>query len=251
MWTYFLIFLSVIVLAVIFVRRWVLFCRKGLREDNLAKAPNDGSAEDSVCGDEDIIQKISRSDREKVDALYRRGVSMLEAGKDDEAIKCFVQALSIDAVHTETMHKLAMLYLQKQMYGVAAVLFKQLGEITSDPVHYSHLGLVLYQQSDFEASKEAYQQAVKLDANRPQRFVSLAQVYRALGQINHAMMALNKALEVDKGNIEFLFLLATLQAESGDFGGAKGVIEKILEFDPSNKEAKDFLKELRAKPTEG
>ena len=64
-------------------------------------------------------------------------------------------------------------------------------------------------------------------------------------------MALNKALEVDKGNIEFLFLLATLQAESGDFGGAKGVIEKILEFDPSNKEAKDFLKELRAKPTEG
>ncbi|OGJ41741.1 hypothetical protein A3B60_01430 [Candidatus Peregrinibacteria bacterium RIFCSPLOWO2_01_FULL_39_12] len=251
MWTYFLIFLSIVVLAVIFVRRWVLFCRKGLREDNLAKAPNDGSAEDSVCGDEDIIQKISRSDREKVDALYRRGVSMLEAGKDDEAIKCFVQALSIDAVHTETMHKLAMLYLQKQMYGVAAVLFKQLGEITNDPVHYSHLGLVLYQQSDFEASKEAYQQAVKLDANRPQRFVSLAQVYRALGQINHAMMALNKALEVDKGNIEFLFLLATLQAESGDFGGAKGVIEKILEFDPSNKEAKDFLKELRAKPTEG
>lgn len=247
MWTYFIIFLSVIILAAIFVRRWVLVSRKNLGGAGLEENPEEELKEELLDEDDGGRLKISRNAREKADALYKKGISLLESGKDDDAIKCFVQALSVDAVHIETMHKLAMLYLQKQMYSAAAVLFKQLGELTNDPVHYSHLGLVLYQQSDFEASKEAYQQAVKLDANRPQRFVSLAQVYRALGQINHAMMALNKALEVDKENIEFLFLLATLQAESENFEEARRVIEKILEVDPSNKEAKAFLKELKTR----
>ena len=75
---------------------------------------------------------------------------MLKAGKEEDAIKCFVQALALNELHDETQHRLAVLYLKKQMYGAAAALFKRLLESKEDPVYYSHLGLALYKQSSFE-----------------------------------------------------------------------------------------------------
>lgn len=197
--------------------------------------------------DEEEVKKvrISKENREKVEALCKRGESMIQAGKDEEAIKCFVQALTIDSVHLETQQKLALLYLQKQLYSAAAALFQQLAQLTNDPVHYSHLGLALYQQSDFENAKVAYQTAVDLDPSRPQRFVSLSQVYKSLGQLSNAIIAVNKAIEIDQQNIEFLYLLSDLQTEAGNYIAAKETAEKLLQIDSGNKQAKNILKEIR------
>lgn len=196
--------------------------------------------------DEEIKKiRISRENREKVEALCKRGESMIQAGKDEEAIKCFVQALTIDSVHLETQQKLALLYLQKQLYSAAAALFHQLAQLTNDPVHYSHLGLALYQQSDFENAKVAYQTAVDLDPLRPQRFISLSQVYKALGQISNAIIAVNKAIEIDQQNVDFLYLLSDLQTEAGNYIAAKETAEKLLRIDAGSKQAKNILKEIR------
>lgn len=189
-------------------------------------------------------KRLSGDEREEVERLFKRGVAMIKAGKDDEAIKCFVQALAIDELHIETQHRLALIYLQKQMYAASAALFKKLGELTQDPLHYSHLGLALYQQSEYGAARDAYQKAVDLDPSRPQRFVSLSQVYRAMGQLNNAMVALNKAIEMDGENLEFLFLVGDLQAELGNKDAARQAFEKILVMDPKNKEVKMAIKAL-------
>lgn len=239
MWTYLAILFSLLVLVGVFVRRLVVFSRPPVTTEPV-------SGEEQAEVPEKI--RIKKDDRAKVEALSKRGDSFLKVGKDDEAIKCFVQALAIDTLHQETQHKLAVLYLQKQMYGAASALFQQLAELSPDPIHLSHLGLALYGQSDFEAAKEAYQKAVELDDSRPQRFVSLAQVYRALGRLNHAIMAANKAVELDGENMAFLFLLADLQAELGDTEKAKEILCGILEIDPKNKDATEMLKTLNKGP---
>lgn len=236
MLTYLAIFLSISVLIIIFVRRWFISSRK--REQKVDQKNNDPETEISKK------KRFSRDEREAVEKLFKRGLSMIKAGKDDEAIKCFVQALTVDEFHIETQHRLALLYLQKQMYAASAALFKKLGEITDDPLHYSHLGLALYQQSEYEAARDAYQKAVDLDPSRPQRFVSLSQVYRALGQLNHALVALNKAIEIDGENLEFLFLIADLHAELGNKEEARRTLKEILLLDPKNKEVKASLKSL-------
>lgn len=190
--------------------------------------------------------KMEKGDKQKIEALFAKGESLLNLGKDDEAIKCFVQILAVDEHHEATLHKLAMLYLQKQMFSGASALFKQLCEGEPDAVHYSHLGYALYQQSDFEAAKKAYQEAIKLDSARPQRFVSLSQVYRSLGMINNAVIALNKALEVEEDNADFLFLMAGLKSDQGDNVAAASMLEKIIAADPQHLEAQELLKSLRS-----
>lgn len=195
--------------------------------------------------------KMAKEDSSKIDSLFSKGELLLKGGKDDEAIKCFVQVLAIDPHHEQTQKALAMLYLQKQMYSAASALFNQLCEGKADPLHYSHLGYALYQQSDFEAAKKAYQEAIKLDDSRPQRFVSLSQVYRSLGLVNNAIIALNKALEVDEQNADFLFLMAGLKSDMGHNDEAKQLLERVMEMDNENAEAREFLKALELKELEG
>ncbi len=239
MWTYLAMFFSLALLIGVFSRRIILLKRKrAVVEEDVEETPVEEAAKKP--------KKIAASVLEEVEGLCAKGENFLKIGNDEEAIKCFVQALALDEFHHETQHKLAVLYLQKQMYSAAAALFRQLAEATADPVHYSHLGLALYQQSSYEESLEAYQKAVDLDGSRPKRFVSLAQVYRALGKLNHAAIALGKAMELDQENLDIIFLLAEIQVELGETDEARLLLAKLLSLEPEHMEAKALMEALSA-----
>ena len=236
MWTYLLLFSGVAVVLIVFVRRVVLHLRKDAPEAPVEAPVEEIEREKKV--------RVSKDDKERAQELCNRGEAMIKAGKDEEAIKCFVQALGLNKDHQETKHNLAMLYFKKQMFSAAAALFQDLGEATKDPVHFSHLGLTLYKQNDFDGAKKAYQSAVKLDNSRPQRFVSLSQVYRSLGQVNNAIIALDKALGMEAENLDFKFLMADLHVEKGSLGSAKVHLEEILVADAKDEEAKKMLRKV-------
>ncbi len=241
MWTYLAILFSFLLLTSVFGRRAFLYWKKKKSPQEPVKKvekEDDDFAEKAI--------KLSRSESEEIEELTKKAESALKVGKEEDAIKYFVQALAINELHAETLHKLAMLYMKKEMFSAAAALFKSLGEITGEAVHYSHRGLALYQQNLFEEAKVAYQKAVDLDPSRPQRFVSLAQVYRSLGHLSNAVVALNKAVEMEQDNLDFLFLLIDLQAELGNHNEALEIVGKILELEPGNKEAKGYIKTLKA-----
>jgi len=226
MWTYLTILFSLLILVAVFGRRIYLYAK---RQGALKKTGVNEASEKVVAEDEEIredAKKLSKSDEKEVVELCKSAQSALRVGKEDEAIKFFVQALALDELHVETQHKLAMLYMKKKMFSAASALFKSLGDITGEAVHYSHQGLALF-------------------PFRPQRFVSLAQVYRSLGQLNHAVVALNKALEIEAENLDFLFLLIDVQAELGNYNEALEIVGKVLEIDPKNEEAKSYIKTLK------
>lgn len=238
MWTYLVIFLSVIVFLGVFVRRLFLYIKKDDHKNDPVLPVEEEPLQDNQ-------KRISKTDKDLVEDLCKEGDSKLKSGKEEEAIKLFVQALAINACHLETQQKLAMLYMEKQMFAAAAALFKGLSELTGEAVHYSHLGLALFQQNLFEEAKVAYQKAVDVDPSRPQRFASLAQVYRSLGQLQGAVIALNKAVELDNANLDFLFMLIDIQAELKNLDQAIEIAKRILETDPKNEEAKKYLRTLQ------
>ncbi len=240
MWTYLLLFLSISLFVGVFAHRaYYLNVKKN------TPAPEKKSLIDEEPLEIDDTKKLSKQEKIDISALCEKADIKLKVGDEEEAIKLLVQAMSIDPANIEAQQKLAMLYMQKQMYSSAAALFKQLGDLTGDAVHYSNLGLALYQQQEFEAAKEAYQRAVILDPSRPQRFISLAQVYRSLDQVSNAIVAANKAHNMDPENIDFLFLIADLQMDSKNYEESLNALKKIIEFSPENTEAKNYLKKVK------
>ena len=188
---------GVTVLAV-FTRRVVL-----LRKENAPALPRKRKkvVEEEV---EEKKTRLKRGDKAKIENLMEKAEVKAGTGKVDEAVKFLVQLLAIDEDHIPAQNKLAMMYMKKEMYGAAAALFQRLAELEEDAVHYSHLGLALYQQQDHEGARAAYQRSVELDDSRPARFVSLGQVYRALGQYQNAIIAVGRAIELEEEGSKLL-----------------------------------------------
>ena len=199
MLTYLTILLSLIIFFTVFFRRLNIL-KKGGEEKKAPPVQEDF---------EEVIQekKVSKKDQQMINSLCEKAEQKLKVGNEDEALKLLIQALALDELNKEAQHKLAMLYMQKQMYSSAAALFRRLAEITDEAVHYSHLGLAYFHQQDLENAREAYQKAVDLDPSRPQRFVSLAQVYRALSQLEEADMVMRRAIKIDEENVDFLIFI--------------------------------------------
>lgn len=247
MWTYLAIFGGGLIIVLVFLHRVIVNTRAS--ESNLGSDTSwdieKGIIENEIQENQDKI--LSREDRDTVSYNYQKAERMINSGEEDEAIKFLIQALAINPLHVESLHKLAVLYMNRQMYSQSAALIKQLVSLTEDPVHYSNLGLALYQTQDYEGAKKAYQIAVLKDHNRPQRFVSLSQVYRTMGNIPLAIIALNKALELESTNVDFWLLLAHLQSELNRIQDAKIALEKVFDLDPGNTEAREIMQELRKK----
>lgn len=226
MWTYFLILLGVLGIIAVFVHK-VFYLKKMAAKKEADKAAAQAAKESAAENEEEIEEKkLKKSELEEINELCEKADIKIGVGNEDEGVKLLVQALAIDENHLPAQQKLAMLYVQKEMFAAAAALFERMAKLTDDAIHYSHLGLALFNQQDFEGAKAAYQKAVDLDPSRPQRFVSLGQVYRALGQSQNAIVAITKATEMEE-NEEVLRLLAEIYMEAGDDDGAKAALNKI------------------------
>ena len=95
---------------------------------------------------------------------------------------------------------------------------------------------------EYEASIQAYEQALKLDPNYTEAQNNLAITYRQAGQfygekkgdINKAFLYLNKAYELDPNDYETLRLLGVANGVSGNGQKAVEFFTKALEKQPNN-----------------
>ncbi|MBN1494698.1 tetratricopeptide repeat protein [Candidatus Peregrinibacteria bacterium] len=177
--------------------------------------------------------------------IYSRAVKHYEKGDMEEAEKKLIQVTALDENFTDALHKLGMIYLKQDQFGKAEAIFKQLiygGE--NDAVFFSNLGRALYEQKKYEEALEAYLKAIDLDATRPGRFVSAAEVYRRLDNKEKAAEMYKKAIELDERNIDYLLVFAQFLIDDGKIEQAKENIAKVTEFDPENETANEMMKEI-------
>lgn len=245
MWTYLLIFLSVLCLTVVFLRRLYFVLIKKAEEEKVVPEKVDEPKEEP-----ESKKKISKDGKAEMERLFQRAVALIKRKEPKEAVKTLVQALAIDHDYLDAQKELGKLYLDQKMWGKASAVYKYLAEKSEDAVDYSHLGLALYNAEEFEEAAEAYQKAVLLDPKRPQRYVSLGQTYKDLEKWPLALIAFNKALALDKDNVDYLLLAADAFVELEDFDGARGVLERVLELAPKSKMAPKMLKEIEEKEKE-
>ena len=240
MWTYLLLLLSVIVLIVVFFRRsYLVFKVKEVQPE---------VKEEENRPDKKRLKKGEKSEMEK---LYNRAVVLIKAKNVDEAVKALVSALAINHDYLEAQKLLGMLYIDIQEWVKAAAIYKYLAEKSSDPVDFSHLGLCLYNAGEFEEAASAYQAAINLDPERPQRYISLSQVYKSAGKDQLALIAVNKAISFDPGNVEYWLLAADLNMILKNPLDARGALNKALELSPKSKIAVKMLEDLEKMEKEG
>jgi len=241
MWTYLLIFLSLLALLLVFIHRtYVVLFKKHNNHDDSAALETDDTNEP----EEKEKKRLSKKDKEKVQEFYEHAITMIKRRDPKEAVKFLVKTLAVDPDFLDAQKQLGMLYIDQKMWGKGAAVYEHLVSVTGDPVDYSHLGLCLYSNEDLDGAANAYQNAINLDPERTQRYISLAQVYKEAGKPQLGLIAINKALEIDRGNLDYWLLSADFNLQLKNFLDARGAINKALEVAPMSKVAKKMLEDL-------
>ncbi|MBT3864996.1 tetratricopeptide repeat protein [Candidatus Peregrinibacteria bacterium] len=234
--TYLIIFLSILGLLTIFGRRCVLTLKRKVEVD---ETPVVEEKEEKTKA-----KRFSSDEKKNLEKFYNRSLALIKKNEPKEAVKVLVQALAINPDFQDGLKELGKLYLDQKLWGKAAAVYKSLVELTEDPVDYSHLGAASYNAGDLKEAATAYQNSISLDPKRPQRYLSLGQVYRDMEKSQLALIAFNKAVELDKENVDYLLLCADTQMDLGNSADAELVLKRVLELAPTSKLAKEMIKTI-------
>lgn len=160
-------------------------------------------------------------------------------GKLEEARTSFLKVLALDSDHEEATNKLGLIYLQENHPGKAELLFARLAELyPKSAVYFSNLALACYRQDKLDESITAYVQAISLDKKRSARYLSLAEVYKKKHDDDLVLGCYLEASSLESRNTDLLFAIADMYEARGKQEQALEYLEKILGFEPYNKEAK-------------
>lgn len=191
--------------------------------------------EKAVHGNKDTQIKI----------YYTRAMASFENGELNESKEHFEKVYKIDKNYKDASKKLGLIYLKSELFDQAEKIFRELiEENEEDAVAHSNLGRALYEQKNLKESLEAYLKAIILDSSRAGRFMSTAEVYRALKDNLKAEEMYKKAISLDPQNVNFLLTFADFQHELGKNSQAKYYLRLALKEAPENRIALEMEKEI-------
>lgn len=181
-------------------------------------------------------------------ALIRKAEACIHKEDYDAAKKNLIRVLTWDEDHPDANIYLAFVYLQTDNPSKAENLYRRaLEKKPNDPKLLTNFSLSLSQQKDPDKIKEAVlalEKAVEVDEKNAERYSNLGQIYFYIGDVYAAIKAFEVAVRLSPRNLEFLFFLADSYLEAKDYPKAKNTFEKILNISPFNEEAKAELDKL-------
>lgn len=166
-----------------------------------------------------------------------------------EAEYLLIQALTIHPHATETQAELAKLYLTTGREAKAEALYKELLQHKKDVSFYANLGLAYYMQAKYFDACFAYQEALNLDPQTPERSAALGRACIAARRFSDAAPLLEKAISRLSRDTELLHLLAECYVQLGENAKAEDAYRRINKIEPYNEGVKQKISDLTAKKT--
>ncbi len=158
----------------------------------------------------------------------------------------YLEAIKRNPEDMAAYEGLARLYLQEKNFAEASETFDYLTKM--DPtrdVYWSNLGLSLFSLKLFREACNAYQKALDLNNKIPVRWINLALCLDNMDETAKSVKAITQALQLDPRNINYQFLLADMYMKMENKVRAEEVLEHILQFEPTNKPAREKLMKIR------
>lgn len=183
--------------------------------DALEKQGDELRAQKAYLDAIDYFKAALRKDPDRASVMNKIGISELMLQRYKEAGKSFNQAIKKNRKFAEAYNNLGVVYYERRKYRGAIKQYKKALEISPDDASfYSNLGAAYFAGKKFEQASEAYAKAVELDPtifehtshtgiaaqmaspeDRAHYDYVLAKLYAKMGDNNHSLKYLRKAME--------------------------------------------------------
>ena len=162
-----------------------------------------------------------------------RGVVLHQAGRPDDALASYRQAVEIDGKYTLAWNNLGVLQAHQGDSEAAIESFRtglQLQNAFSSA--RLNLALLLYQLRRFQLSLEAYRQVLQTEPASAAAWNGVGLVLVELKRFPDARNAFVRAVEADPEHAGAHYNLSFTLSNLGDFDGALRATKRALELDP-------------------
>ena len=206
----------------------------------------------------DIKIKFQSALREYVAAMERTGDfaasrhnlgnMYANLGDSETAIANYRKAIEIDRMFYPAKVNLAMLYSRIKANDQAEQLFREVvGEFPElYEIKYS-LGLLLAEKKQYEEAAEYVAQAAEGLPQRARIHYNLGLLHQYLQRDQAAEIALQRAVDIDPNNLDFLYALADFYLKRNRWDDAGRIAESMVTRHPDQKIGHDILEFIKGK----
>jgi tetratricopeptide (TPR) repeat protein len=200
---------------------------------------------DSITSNANAVFSATAPTQDQVDAIatsaLSRGLTDYTNGDIDGAIVELKNSIAFSPYSDNSLTAfkyLATAYEKQDKTSEAINAYKQASGLfpTDDELH-SKLGLIYFNQKDYESADAEYSKAVKIDPNVSSSVYSLGQVYIAEGRYTDAETQFKKVILISPDDPSGSYALGQTYRKMGRYDEAVAQLNTAIEMDSSYSEA--------------
>jgi tetratricopeptide (TPR) repeat protein len=179
--------------------------------------------------------------------VYTLGEAYDKLGRNDDAIRLYKEASSLDAKYIPPLINLGRIYDDSGLYDEALGYLTQAVKLAPDSFEVNNnLGNVYLHKSLYQDAVRHYRKAINLKLDAAATRYNLGLAYQELGQADEAQVTFTELIKISSTYWDAYHQLALILIKKGDKPGAKALLENLLAKNP-NYSKKDEVKSLLAK----
>lgn len=164
----------------------------------------------------------------------------------ESAEQSLLKIIEKDPGNKDAYESLGKLYIDQEKFADAVEVYEHLtSRHPENDNFFSRLAKVHFNLKNYDMSIRAYQKAVDIKPDSPNRLINLGLCYEAKGEYVRAIESAEKALSLSPDNPKYMLVLADFLVAYKKKELAKGILEKVLELEPTNETARDRLNRLK------
>lgn len=168
-------------------------------------------------------------------ALNRRGQLKAEAGRDEEAISDFDDAIAADGTRWRAFHNRGVLLAQAGQFEKAFDDFNCAIEFKPDFAKaYSNRGALFVVAGNYKTAAEDYDQAIQLDPKLAIAHRGYARACHLMGDLDAAIRHYDCAVELNPKDAYAIASRADVLTDLGRFAEAASEYERAIKVDPKS-----------------
>jgi tetratricopeptide (TPR) repeat protein len=196
-----------------------------------------GGANDPLHGDPSKFD-VAKEPAISADTRYAAGQLAESAGKIEQAIQQYQEAVKADPKHEHSLYRLGLLYTQKRDFTNALNTWKQYVEATGRTANaYSNLAYCFDLAGRTPEAEAAYKYGIKIDPKNRACHVNYGMMLARMGRVPEATQELSAVLKPS----DVHFNLGAAHEQMGRTEDAKAEYQKSIEADPENHDAQSRL----------
>jgi tetratricopeptide (TPR) repeat protein len=179
-----------------------------------------------------VFEELLKTNPLNEHALNLMGVVLIQLCQPEQAVFMLEKALTVNSNDPQTFDNLGLAYKELHQFKKAQKSFtSSLSLNPQQPQTLNNLGNVLAALDEHKQAAIAFDQALKLDANYPECLANFAQSLKELGQLDIALKAIDHANHLVPQSSYYLNVKGEIQLAKVDYENAQKTFEKAIALD--------------------